>query len=348
MIKYDQDTEYIKSCFELAQKGEGFVSPNPMVGAVIVKEGRIIAQGYHKNFGGDHAEIDAIKNCTESTEGATLYVNLEPCCHTNKKTPPCLPAVINCKFSRVVISNLDPNPEVAGKSIVKLREAGIDVELGVLNNEGEKLNRVFFKFQREKRPFTHLKYAQSINGFISNSSGGRYLSNDLILNYVHSLRAKYDAILVGRKTIASDNPRLNVRFGHQCNEMNKYIIVIGNPNKLTGNELIFSSIQKKIIITTEREFELDFLNTEIITLPVVNIAEINNVLFQKNISSVLVEGGASIIKLYLDSKGFDEFSINISPTFVAEGAKIDKLSSSLELNSRVTAYGTQALFQGVI
>ncbi len=136
--------KYIKLCFELALKGKGNVAPNPLVGAVIVKNGEIISKGYHKNYGGDHAEADAIKNAEQDLSGATLYCNLEPCCHTNKQTPPCVPLIIYSKISEVIISCIDPNPNVAGKGIEQLREAGINVVVGILDDEGKKLNAEFF------------------------------------------------------------------------------------------------------------------------------------------------------------------------------------------------------------
>ncbi len=140
----EQHEKYMKLCFDLALKGIGKVSPNPLVGAVIVKDGEIISQGYHKIFGGDHAEADAIKNANQDLSGAIMYCNLEPCCHTNKQTPPCVPLIINSKIAEVIISNVDPNPNVSGKGIEQLREAGINVVVGILAEEGKKLNEEFF------------------------------------------------------------------------------------------------------------------------------------------------------------------------------------------------------------
>ncbi len=164
------DEVFLKRCFELAAKGAGTVSPNPLVGTVIVKNGKVIGEGYHKKYGEPHAEVDAFNNSTEDVKGATLYCNLEPCCHTNKQTPPCVPLIINKKILRVVISNLDPNPEVSGEGIKQLRDAGIEVITDLLKNEGEELNKFYFNYVKKKIPYITLKVAQSIDGKISKSN----------------------------------------------------------------------------------------------------------------------------------------------------------------------------------
>ena len=165
------DKIYIRRCFQLALKSAGYVSPNPLVGCVIVKEGKVIAEGSHEKFGAPHAEINAINSASESVEGATLYCNLEPCCHVRKKTPPCVPELIKNKIKKVVISNTDPNPEVAGNGIEQLRRAGIEVEEGVLEEEGKYLNRFFFKYIRTGLPYVAMKIARSTDGFISAKEG---------------------------------------------------------------------------------------------------------------------------------------------------------------------------------
>jgi len=162
-----QDLTYIKRCFELADKGRGFVSPNPFVGTVIVKDGSIIGEGWHKNFGGAHAEVIAVESSNEEIKGATLYCNLEPCCHFNKQTPPCVPLIISKEISRVVISNVDPNPNVNENGVKQLRKAGIRVDTGILEDEGKEVNKFYFKYVIEKVPYITIKIAQSIDGKIS-------------------------------------------------------------------------------------------------------------------------------------------------------------------------------------
>ena len=196
----------------MPRKGKGLVSPNPLVGAIIVKNGKIIGRGYHKKYGGDHAEVNAIKNSKEDIAGSTLYCNLEPCCHTNKQTPPCVPLIIEKKIKRVVISNLDPNKQVNGDGVRQLRKAGIEVDTGVLEEEGKVLNKFYFKYASEKLPYITLKIAQSIDGNISEAKNKQtWLTGKESIKYVHQLRNEYDAVLVGAGTIKSDDPQLNVR-----------------------------------------------------------------------------------------------------------------------------------------
>ena len=154
------DEVFLKRSLELAAKGTGTVSPNPFVGAIVVKNGIVIGEGYHKKYGEVHAEVDAFNNSKEDVKGATLYCNLEPCCHTNKQTPPCVPLIINKKISRVVVSNLDPNPEVSGEGIKQLQDEGLEVITGLLENEGEELNKFYFNYVKTKIPYITIKAAQ--------------------------------------------------------------------------------------------------------------------------------------------------------------------------------------------
>ena len=206
------DKKFIRRSFHLAQKGKGHVSPNPLVGAVIVKNGKVIGKGYHKKYGSAHAEVNAINNSTESVAGSTLYCNLEPCSHIKKQTPPCVPLIIQKKIKKVVISNFDPNKEVNGKGIKQLREAGVEVVTDVLEDEGKDLNKFYFKYVKEKLPYITLKIAQSIDGKISVAKNKQtWLTGKESIKYVHKLRSEYDAVLVGAGTIRTDNPQLNVR-----------------------------------------------------------------------------------------------------------------------------------------
>jgi diaminohydroxyphosphoribosylaminopyrimidine deaminase/5-amino-6-(5-phosphoribosylamino)uracil reductase len=173
------DADFMKHCFYLAEKGRGMTSPNPLVGCVIVQNDEIVATGYHRKAGLAHAELDAIENTQANLKGATLYCNLEPCCHTNKKTPPCAQRIILENISKVVIANLDPNPYVAGRGVELLRKNGIEVITGVLEEEGEKLNEIFFKNMREQKPFVHLKIAQTLDGKIATNTGSsQWITNE--------------------------------------------------------------------------------------------------------------------------------------------------------------------------
>ncbi len=206
------DIDHMRRALALAAEGRGRVEPNPMVGCVITKSNRVIAEGYHHAFGLPHAERDALANCTESPAGATAYVTLEPCCHTNKKTPPCVPALIEARLSRIVVASTDPNPNVSRQGIARLRAAGLQVDVGLLEREAKQLNAPFFAHILLKRPYVTLKWAQSADLKVAGPAGApTKISNDLSHHESHKLRSLSDAILVGIKTILTDNPLLTAR-----------------------------------------------------------------------------------------------------------------------------------------
>ncbi len=203
------DERFMRRVLELAARGRGDVEPNPMVGCVIVGQGRVIGEGFHRKFGEAHAEREALGACAESPRGASVYVNLEPCCHSNKKTPPCVPALIEAGVGRVVVGCVDPNPQVSGKGIEELRGAGIEVEVGVLEAESKQLNAAFFAGVVHGRPYVTLKWAQSADGKVAGAKGARkQISNELSMRVVHELRGRSDAIVVGIGTVLADDPML--------------------------------------------------------------------------------------------------------------------------------------------
>jgi diaminohydroxyphosphoribosylaminopyrimidine deaminase/5-amino-6-(5-phosphoribosylamino)uracil reductase len=206
------DESLMRRALALGAKGRGGVEPNPMVGCVIVRRNRVIGEGYHQRFGGPHAEVNALEACTESPAGATAYVSLEPCSHVNKKTPPCVPRLIDAKLARVVVGCFDPNPQVQGNGIEQLRRAGIEATASVLEAEAKQLNAPFFKRVLHGLPYVTLKWAQSANGKVAGPAGQRiWISNDASTCLVHELRAKCDAILVGINTVVADDPLLTAR-----------------------------------------------------------------------------------------------------------------------------------------
>lgn len=208
----ETDMDYLRRAIRLAMNGRGRVEPNPMVGCVIVKNGRIIGEAYHARFGGSHAEPIALSACTENCTGATAYVTLEPCCHQNKKTPPCVPALIRAGISRIVIGCLDPNPNVDGKGVKMLRDAGIEVVGPILDAQTRQLNAAFFKGTVHARPYVTLKWAESSNSKLAGAGGKRsQISCERAMRVVHELRARSDSILVGINTVILDDPQLNVR-----------------------------------------------------------------------------------------------------------------------------------------
>lgn len=207
-----EDQQYMRRALELAAHGAGHVSPNPLVGAVIVRDGRVIGEGYHAQFGGPHAERNALANCTESPRGATIYVTLEPCCH-HGKTPPCTDALIEQGLARVVVGSSDPNPLVAGKGVRILREHGIEVVEGVLQAECDRLNAPFFHYIRHKTPFVVFKYAMTLDGKIATRTGAsQWITGEKAREQVHRDRNRYTAIMVGVGTVLADDPLLTCRM----------------------------------------------------------------------------------------------------------------------------------------
>lgn len=208
----EKDIEFQKRAIRLAMHGRGRVEPNPMVGCVIVKDDRIIGEAYHGRFGGPHAEPVALSACGESCAGGTAYITLEPCCHTNKKTPPCVPKLIAAKLARVVIGCFDPNPNVDGNGVRQLRDAGIEVVGPLLDAQSRQLNAPFFKATLHARPYVTLKWAESSNGKVAGAGGKRsQISCDRAMRVVHELRARSDTILVAVNTVLTDDPQLTVR-----------------------------------------------------------------------------------------------------------------------------------------
>jgi diaminohydroxyphosphoribosylaminopyrimidine deaminase / 5-amino-6-(5-phosphoribosylamino)uracil reductase len=319
----------LNECFKLAGKGKGLVSPNPLVGAVLVKNGKVIGKGYHRKYGTDHAEVNAIKNSKVDVAGSTLYCNLEPCCHTNKQTPPCVPLIIQKRINRVVISNLDPNPDVNGKGIQQLKKAGIEVITSVLENEGKELNKFYFKYITEKLPYITLKVAQSKDGKIAISNKKQtWLTGKASKKYVHQLRTEYDAVLVGAGTIKSDNPLLTVR---EVKGRNPIRIIIDGKLSSSINSKIFNSKQpeKTWVITSSKSDVQKRKNLEAMGIRIISVTPSQNgklgikkilkVLAENKISSVLVEGGAEIFNKFQKNKLYDEIIILQSPIILGKG-----------------------------
>lgn len=324
-----EDKKYIKRCFELALKGTGSVSSNPLVGCIIVKEGKIIAEGFHKKFGTPHAEADAINNATENPLEATLYCNLEPCCHTNKKTPPCADKIIESGIKRVVISNIDPNPFVAGKGVAHLRSFGIEVITGILEEEGKYLNRFFFKHITTGLPYVTLKIAQSIDGKITSEEGKQtWLTGKESAQFVHSQRAVYDAVLVGANTVNIDDPQLNVRLVEGRNP--KRIVVDGRLTSSIDAKIFNDNEAGKTILFTEENSDakkielLENRGVKIFRLPAASggrmpMAEILKKLGEENIISILVEGGSEIFTQFISESLFNELIILKAPVTLGKG-----------------------------
>ncbi len=326
------DESVIRYCVELAEQGAGFVSPNPLVGCVIMKKGKTIAAGFHKVFGGSHAEVDAFNNAEESVEGATLYVNLEPCSHTGK-TPPCVDAIIANKIKMVVIGMQDPNPLVAGKGIAKLRAAGIEVKVGIIEDECKYLNRFFIKHITAGLPFISLKIAQTIDGKIATrSSDSKWITSEESRTIVHQTRSKYDAVLVGKNTALIDNPGLDVRMVKGRNP-SRIVLDSSLSLPLKLNIFKFNHSKKTFIITTENAIEANLLKVKLlkktgivlIAAPVsrktgrIDLKAALKLIAKQGICSVLVEGGSAVFTNFIKQKLADEIIIFISPKILGSG-----------------------------
>lgn len=295
------DRAYMKLALELAKKGCGFVNPNPMVGAMIVKNSEIIGLGFHKKYGEFHAERNAITNCKASPFGSTIYVTLEPCCHYGK-TPPCTDAIIESGIKKVVIGSKDPNPLVAGKGIDILRKNGIEVTQGVLEKECDKLNEVFFHFIESKTPFVVLKYAMTMDGKIATFTGdSKWISSEKARHRVHEDRHRYSAIMIGVGTVIADDPMLNCRLQNSKNPIR--IICDTHLRTPLDCKIIKTAREIKTIIATcnfNAQKHIPFMDAGCETIIVseengnLNLEQLMVKLGRMNIDSVLIEGGPTL------------------------------------------------------
>lgn len=346
---------WMKEALELASEGKGSVSPNPMVGCIIIDgEGNKIGQGYHKKFGEAHAEVNAIASVKDKRKlnGATVYVTLEPCSHTGK-TPPCADMLTEYPLKKVVVAMKDPNPKVNGSGIRILKNAGIEVEVGVLEKEAEKLNEFFIHHQNFGRPFITLKVAQTVDGFLAAADGdSQWISGKQSRKKVHEWRAEYDAVMVGRTTAMADNPGLTVR--HVKGRQPKRIVIDG-PFELPRSLNLFSDKHEKktIILTWNKEASQDeadpmlkvlaqnYFRGEIIQTPKleghVDLREAFKTLGQKGISSILVEGGQQLSSALIKQGLVDKLCVFIAPKLLGAGTRsvlnigINKMNEIAEL-----------------
>jgi diaminohydroxyphosphoribosylaminopyrimidine deaminase/5-amino-6-(5-phosphoribosylamino)uracil reductase len=327
----DFDQLRMLECLSLAEKGAGYVSPNPMVGAVLVKNGKVVGRGHHRRFGGPHAEVYALRQAGKNSRGGTLYVNLEPCCHYGK-TPPCTDLIIQSGVKRVVVGMKDPNPLVNGKGIRILRSKGIKVDVGILQEDCRKLNEVFEKYVTTGLPFVTLKIAQTLDGKIADANGhSRWITNVHSRKLVHALRARYDAVLVGANTVRKDDPRLTVRF---VKGRNPYRVVLDGNLSLSlrakvfndsnrNKTLLFAGVQvahKKANFLGQlsrkgvRTILLESLNNKFL-----EIHSVLRILSRENVSSVLVEGGARTYAQFIEAGLVDKYIVFIAPKIFGKG-----------------------------
>ncbi len=346
------DEAFIRRTFELARRGLGTTWPNPLVGAVIVKNDQIISEGFHIRPGGPHAELAAIEAARESLEGSTLYVNLEPCSHTNKLTPPCAQRLIKEGIRKVVISNLDPNPQVNGQGIALLRAQGVEVVHGILAPEGEKLNEVFFLAQRERRPFLNLKVAATLDGKMALGSGeSQWITGPEARAHVHQLRAQHQAILVGGGTLRRDNPRLTVRTPEYAG-VQPWRIVVSRSGQLNVSASLFQDAHRdRTLVYTEAPLSFSFPGAQVTRVR--NLRDVVEDLFRRRIICVMLECGPSLSSELLKERLLDRLTLYQSPTLIGRGQgmldhfSIDKLSQRPRLTEIETRWiGEDQLITG--
>ena len=359
------DEYYMKIALELAKKGDGKVSPNPLVGAVIVKDGKIIGQGYHGKYGNNHAEVEAFNNINGNSKEATIYVTLEPCSHYGK-TPPCVDRIISEGISRVVIGMIDPNPLVSGRSVEKLTKAGVEVEIGVLEEECKKLNEVFIKYILEKKPFVLMKWAMSLDGKISTVSGeSKWITGEKARKDVHKLRKRLTGIMVGINTVLTDDPLLTCRLEDGKNPIR--IIVDSNLRIPIESNIAKTAIEIKTIVATlidvseEKVKALEKLGIKILKIKEKNkkvdlealILELGNM----EIDSILLEGGSTLNFSALESGIVDKVRVYISPKIIGGkkaktpigGKGIDSLKEAFNIKHMdLSVIGEDILMEGYV
>lgn len=344
-----EDIEYMRRAIELAERGVGFTNPNPMVGAVIVKGGKVIGEGWHERCGEWHAERNAFKNCTVPAEGATMYVTLEPCCHYGK-TPPCTEAIIEHGIARVVVGMEDPNPLVAGKGIALLREAGIEVVCGVEEEALREQNRVFLKYISTKLPWVAMKTAMTLDGKIATRTGdSKWITGAEARAYVHELRHRFMAILVGIGTAVADDPLLNCRIEGRGVRQPIRVVVDSNARLSLDSQLVKTAGEYRSIVAhtrfapEERVKALRETGVEMLLCKekegLVDVRNLLELLGQSGIDSILLEGGGSLNYTFLSEGLADELYAFIAPKIVGgmnaktpvEGAGMEKMADAINL-----------------
>jgi len=326
---------YMRRCLELAELGIGTVSPNPMVGAVIILNGKVIGEGYHQKYGEAHAEVNAVNqviskfdNYAELLKQATIYVSLEPCAHYGK-TPPCADLIIKYQIPKVVVGCRDPFDQVNGKGIEKLQAAGVEILLGVLEAECKWLNRRFFTRIQKHRPYIILKWAQTADGFFAPANGSQFwITGTESRKLVHQWRGEEDAILVGTKTVTADNPQLNVRYGEGKSPKR---VVIDRKLKLNKNLNIFDQSVDTLIFN-EIETRIDGKN-KYIALEDFGRYVPQYILYQlymQDIQSVIIEGGAHTLNTFIEAGLWDEARIFTGTPNLNEGIKAPRINGIIE------------------
>ncbi len=358
------DEEYMLVALTHARKGIGFVNPNPLVGAIIVKDNNIIGQGWHEKYGGWHAERNALNNCSESPNGATMYVTLEPCCHYGK-TPPCTEAILQNQIKKVVIGCLDPNPLVSGMGAAILREAGVDVEIGILQDKCIELNEVFFHYIKTKTPYVVMKYAMTMDGKIATASGeARWITGQKARDNVHKSRNRYSSIMVGVGTVIADNPSLTCRSNGGRNPIR--IICDTNLNTPIESDIVTTAKDIKTIIATacdNKEKHKPYLTNgcEILEIRLkenhIDLNHLMQELGRAGIDSIFLEGGSALNYSALQSRIVNRIQAYIAPKLFGGsrsktpvgGVGVQEINQCFSLrNQSITWFDEDILMEGEI
>lgn len=361
-----EDIKFMNRAIELADKGTGWVNPNPLVGAVIVREGRIIGEGWHERYGGLHAERNVFKSCKEDTSGATMYVTLEPCCHYGK-TPPCTEAVIGHQIARVVIGMTDPNPLVAGKGVQILREAGIEVIIGVEEERIREQNRIFLKYITRNCPWVVMKTAMTLDGKIAAYTGdSRWVTGEEARQKVQEMRKTYMGIMVGKGTVKADDPLLNCRLEGECRQPVR-IVVDSQADISLDSQLVKTAGEYRLIVAHTAKagvVKLALLNKSgVETLCCrtqderVDLTDLLEQLGRLGLDSVLLEGGGELNEAFIRQGLVDEVYCFIAPKIIGgkeaktpvEGNGFARMSEAVELERvSVETVGNDILIRGLL
>lgn len=317
----------MQRCLQLAAIGEGHTLSNPLVGCVIIHDEKIIGEGYHEKFGGPHAEVNAICSVEDQhlLPESTLYVNLEPCSHFGK-TPPCAQLIVEKGIKKVVIGCKDPNPLVGGNGIKLLQENGVEVISGVMEKECREANAIFITYYEKKRPYTLLKWVQSADGFIAptNQKGQFYLSNDFSLRYVHRLRALYQAILVGKNTVLKDDPSLTTRLWPGSNPLR---LIIDPDLEIPATAKIFNVQADTVIFNKSITSSQNNIDHQQLDFNKPIPSQIQDYLYKKGISSVMVEGGRETLESFIREAAVDEIQVSETSVLLKQGIPAPALNS---------------------
>jgi diaminohydroxyphosphoribosylaminopyrimidine deaminase/5-amino-6-(5-phosphoribosylamino)uracil reductase len=311
----------MRRALELAERGRGAVEPNPLVGAVIVRDGRIVGEGWHERFGQAHAEVNALHSAAEASRGAALYCTLEPCCHQGK-TPPCTDAILRAGIARVIAAMLDPFPQVAGQGLAQLRAAGLEVESGMGEAEARLLNAPYLKLLATGQPYVHAKWAMTLDGKIATAChDSKWISNESSRRWVHDLRGRVDAILVGRGTVEADDPLLTARPPGPRTPMR---IVLDRGAKLSlTSRLVRTLDEAPVMVVTasgmdaERASALADAGCEVLSLPTTDYASMVQPLLtelgRRRFTNLLVEGGSKVLGSFRDGEAIDRVHVFVAP-----------------------------------